>query len=296
MVRVFVLTTILLGVIFYGTQLDAIRFLELLGVFLLLAAGNAFLAFKKVSSGRARNVASVILLASAFFIWIAVAWRLWRNPDRMLVAAAAGGYPRLIVWSLQHGAHVNGNGELVSPLMYALNGNQLVSVETLVRSGADVNHRDKSGRTALMSAAGRGHVQIVQYLCEAGADVKLNSDDGGTALNEAADFGQTAVVRFLIEHGAPVDQRGEAGRTALIDGAAHPDIVRVLLAAKASVNLQANDGVTALMVAAGRDEPESAELLLKAGADPTVRDREGRTAVDLAKQYNAAKVISILTR
>ena len=39
---------------------------------------------------------------------------------------------------------------------------------------------------------------------------------------------------------------------------------------------------TALMIAAERDHPEIVARLLAAGADPAVRDRDGRTAADLA--------------
>jgi ankyrin repeat protein len=142
----------------------------------------------------------------------------------------------------------------------------------------------------VVQAAGVGYTDILQQLCGASAKLSLTSRDGGTALNEAADFGQAAAVHFLLEHGALVNQRGEADRTALIDGAAHPDVVRALLSARADINLQAADGVTALMVAAVRNVPESVELLLKGGADTSIKDREGRTALDIAKQKTLLKL------
>lgn len=292
--RILLLFAVFLAIVFYGIQLDTLRFLEVLGAFILVSAGSAFWDFKEEDAGLLRRISGAILPTLACFVSIAVAWGLWRNPDRMLAASSAAGYPRLIAWSLQRGAHINGSAELNIPIIYALNGRQLTSIQALVQSGADVNVRDRGGRTTLMNAAGRGYTEIVEYLCKAGADPNLKSNDGGTALNEAADFGQAEAVRTLINHGALIDQPGEAGRTPLIDGAAHPDVVRVLLAAHAGVNFQANDGVTALMVASGRDVPESVELLLKAGADPAIKDREGRTALDVAKQYGAGKTIPLL--
>lgn len=202
MKRFLLLLGVFLAVFFYGTQLDALRFLELVGGFIVLAAADTCWGFKKSQPGSTKRFYGAALLALACIIWAMVATRLWTNPDRMLVAASAAGYPRLILWSLQRGAHVNGVKDSLPPLMYALNGRRLVSVESLIRSGADVNERDRGGRTALMNAAGRGYTDILQYLCQAGADPNLSSTDGSTALNEAAEFGQTKAAQILLQHGA----------------------------------------------------------------------------------------------
>lgn len=45
----------------------------------------------------------------------------------------------------------------------------LQKVEALLSAGADVNAKDKDGRTALMAASGKGHRSIVKLLEEKGA-------------------------------------------------------------------------------------------------------------------------------
>jgi len=59
-------------------------------------------------------------------------------------------------------------------------------------------------------------------------------------------------------------------------------IVKLLLAAGANVNLRNTSGRTALMFAAIKGDALIVELLLKAGADKTVRDITQKTAMDWA--------------
>ena len=72
-------------------------------------------------------------------------------------------------------------------------------------------------------------------------------------------FGQTDLVPFLIERKAQVNIQNNDGSTALIVAAffGHPDIVTLLLEAGAETDLRNNDGVTALEAVLG---PWSEEL------------------------------------
>ncbi len=52
--------------------------------------------------------------------------------------------------------------------------------------------------------------------------------------------------------------------------------------------------MTALMYAAQRARTENLERLLAAGADPTLRDNNGRQALDFAREKNRKKMIVLL--
>jgi RNA polymerase primary sigma factor len=82
------------------------------------------------------------------------------------------------------------------------------SVELHVRRGVDVNATDERGRSPLILAASRGHVEICRLLLEAGADPALKDGEGNDALSVASAKGQAAVVELLrrvpSSHGAPV--------------------------------------------------------------------------------------------
>jgi len=65
---------------------------------------------------------------------------------------------------------------------------------------------DHGPRTALMAAAGAGHLDIVAVLLRAGASVDARNREGWTALTFAAAAGHAAVVELLLANGAGVDE------------------------------------------------------------------------------------------
>ena len=90
----------------------------------------------------------------------------------------------------------------------AVGGGDVEAVRELVRSGADVDARDRHGQTALMLAAHRGHREIVELLVEAGADLDVAAKYNLTALMLAIVAGHAAVARVLVRAGANRDVRG----------------------------------------------------------------------------------------
>ncbi len=67
---------------------------------------------------------------------------------------------------------------------------------------ADVNAKDREGRTALMCAAWNNSIEVAKYLLEKGAEINAKSKYGGTALLWARDKGYKKMMGFLIKHGA----------------------------------------------------------------------------------------------
>ena len=73
------------------------------------------------------------------------------------------------------------------------------AVHTALAGGADVNHRDELGLSALMVAALRGHRNICECLLNAGADAAMLGPDGSDALAIAARADHEDVVNLLLE-------------------------------------------------------------------------------------------------
>ncbi|MFH0822125.1 MAG: ankyrin repeat domain-containing protein, partial [Pseudomonadota bacterium] len=78
--------------------------------------------------------------------------------------------------------------------------NDLVGV--LVERGAQVNVRDREGKTPLIVAAGAGNLDTVEILLERGGEVNARTDYGWTAIMEAYFEGHPDVVAWLKGKGA----------------------------------------------------------------------------------------------
>jgi ankyrin repeat protein len=60
------------------------------------------------------------------------------------------------------------------------------------------------------------------------------------------------------------------------------EIVRLLLDKNTNVDIQTNEGTTALMIASANGHSEVVKLLLDKGASTSLKNKFGKTAVDVA--------------
>lgn len=90
----------------------------------------------------------------------------------------------------------------MTPLIWAASYGQNSTVDYLIKSGADVNHKTISGKTALMFASSRGFFHVVKTLLAAGAYVDDLDNNGNSALMYAAHQDQALVVQELLRKGA----------------------------------------------------------------------------------------------
>ncbi len=92
-------------------------------------------------------------------------------------------------------------------------------VREQLRSGADVNSRDRYGQTALMLAAHSGNLEMVETLVAHGADLNVTAKYNLSALMLAIIAGHQDIARMLARAGADLRIRGSgapgfAGKTA----------------------------------------------------------------------------------
>lgn len=119
----------------------------------------------------------------------------------------------------------------------------------------------------LVDAAARGDLKLVQKLIERGSAVDDQDSDGDTAFKAAAVAGRLDVARYLIEKGAALDKRaGILESTPLICASemGHVEIIQLLLARGADPTLRDKNGLTALMIAERNGHKQIAEFLRKA--------------------------------
>ena len=190
--------------------------------------------------------------------------------ERWLSVAAKEGLGETVRALLETGAEVDHVNNLGRTALWgaALHG-RVEALQALLAAGAEVDHEDNRGQSALGHAASNGKVEAVQALLAAGAEVNHASNLGHTALSGAAGNGHVGAIQVLLEAGAEVDHVNINGCTALCVAASNGEVdaVRALLAAGAGVNRASNNGYTALWGAALCGKVEAIRALLLAGAD-----------------------------
>ncbi|XP_065360538.1 protein phosphatase 1 regulatory subunit 12B isoform X9 [Calliphora vicina] len=234
----------------------------------------------------------------------------------IFLAACLASDKEEVLRMLEQGADINtANVDGLTALHQACIDDNLEMVEFLVEQGADINRQDNEGWTPLHATASCGFVSIARYLVEHGADVAAVNSDGDLAVDLAVDIQHLPMIDFmqkmvaeqqidcakarqaeeqqmlsdakkwLRSDASEVDRpHPKTGATALHVAAAkgYTKVLSLLLAGRANVDAQDNDGWTPLHAAAHWGQKESAEMLLDAMADMDLRNYAAQTCIDVA--------------
>ena len=185
----------------------------------------------------------------------------------------------------------------IDDLTAILDNNPTILDEQRVGSSSVLVSAGGNGRTALMAAAGEGHVPIVELLLNRGCDVNLKDRGGWTALTWAANRGRVNVCELLLKKNCKVDLQDEEGQTALEKAAyfGYAAIVELLLNYKCNINKQDEDGESALTLAAYRGNTPVVELLIshpKCKID--IQNKVGATALARAANHGHIDIVVLL--
>lgn len=181
-------------------------------------------------------------------------------------------------------------------LLYAASAGDSVKCAYLLGQGANINIRDKAGRTALMRAARRGHNETVVVLLQSGCAIDLKDSLDDQALAIAASAGKIDVVRTLLRFGANVNAGKDRCRTALLLAAAkgHNEIIELLLQHGASLYEGQTENKGPLAAALHNKHSDTALLLLRADAPVNEIDHNGNSVLGMAVLANAEDVVKYI--
>ncbi|XP_071353390.1 protein phosphatase 1 regulatory subunit 12A isoform X7 [Trachinotus anak] len=206
--------------------------------------------------------------------------------------------------------------------MAACSAGDREEVAALLRQGADINHANIDGLTALHQACIDENAEMVQFLVENGSEVNRGDNEGWTPLHAAASCGFIQIAKYLIEHGAHVGAVNSEGELPL-DVATEDAMERLL---KAEIKKQAidvdkarkeeerimlqdamavlagggtltphpNTRATALHVAAAKGYIEVLKVLLQCGVDVDSRDIDSWTPLHAAAHWGQEEVCTLL--
>jgi len=189
-----------------------------------------------------------------------------------------------------------------SVLVEAIANGNAGALREAIRAGRDLNARDRqTGQTplhiAVAYAGAKGDATSVEILLEAGADANAVNSAGGTPLSYADKLNDLKIVRLLLRHGAKTDiPITQAGQTVLHSAAhaGHAEIVRLLLDAKATVDVKSKSGQTPLFFAIAGSHVDAASCLLGAGANPNIKDMSRLTPLFYAANNGKLPIVKTL--
>jgi ankyrin repeat protein len=151
-----------------------------------------------------------------------------------------------------------------------------------------INHQNAHGETPLLRSAMKmkdhyGLNQdgtLVKLLIEKGARIDHKDMEGNTALMRASYYGNAAIVKALLKAGAAVNIQNKEGNTALME------------AAKGSFQ---KSSLKSLIQAGEEPEYEGVvELLLSYKGNLDLKNKHGRTALEIAKEGKNKDVYKLL--
>ncbi len=133
-----------------------------------------------------------------------------------------------------------------------------------------------------LKAAFDGDAAAMQKCIDAGVDVETANERGTTAFHWIAhhdDYVETLPV--LLGAGANIDVQDDNGMTPLHIAAERgdPRLVKLLLDAGADIEKNEKHGMTPLLKAASKGTAETVQAFIDAGADLTARDNGGSSAL-----------------
>ncbi|WP_372836853.1 ankyrin repeat domain-containing protein, partial [Puniceibacterium confluentis] len=179
-----------------------------------------------------------------------------------------------------------------SGLHLAAHEGRVEDVNSLIAAGADLNVRDRAGRTPAHIAAFASHDDTLAALAKGGADMNALENRAYDVLTIAAVANDPEMVSLAMELGNKPDLVTSVyDGTALIAAAhlGHHEVVARLVAGGAPLDHVNNLKWTALIEAVvlgdgGQDHIKTVEILVKAGADKTIPDRDGVTPLQHAME------------
>ena len=146
----------------------------------------------------------------------------------------------------------------------AMESDDYLVVDFLMRLGASLDDRDEKGETLLHRAA-KGDLAITKTLLKYGAKVAIASKEGNLPLHLAVRGSHVRITQTLLKYGAPTSAVNHQGSTPLHTAATNRDLPII-------------------------------GLLMIYGADSAIKDNDGRSPINIAAEQGDTYLVDILTR
>jgi ankyrin repeat protein len=188
--------------------------------------------------------------------------------DAMTIAASYRGTALSLALLLTRGGEAEPSATISakhSPLLFASMTGDVRNITLLLAHGADPDGASTAGDTPMSSAVTFGYADVVSLLVSTRAKVSMTEATGINLLHWATIANRASVIPVLAKAGVPINARDE-------------------------------NGFTPIMYAATIDfgDEETIRALINAGADASLRNDEGRTALQQARHHKHTRLEAAL--
>lgn len=223
-----------------------------------------------------------------------------------MIAAAECNKVETLKYSLDIGANINKEYNGYTALMMSSLYGNLEVVKFLVEHGAKIDSTNPDD-SPLITAAKKGNTTVLEYLIKKGANVNganIINDNSSLVLKSESPLmaavyeGEFEATKLLVENGANLEYENETAEkdTAVIwaAGRGSKHILEYLIKKGAKINYQNEKGQTALMRAVIYSQTDNVKVLLDSKADVNLKDKDGHSALDLAKAAKHEDIVTLL--
>jgi ankyrin repeat protein len=182
-------------------------------------------------------------------------------------------------------------------LKEALMHNNIAFLNSFIQSGADINYTYENNVTPLHMAAVKGYYDILKLLLERKANPTAKTLHGQTPLHFACfSNGNSQIISLLINKKAEVNIQDNDGNTALHAASefGNLDAVKLLVTAEANQNISSKKGITPLYQACSHGHVNIAKFLCDSEADINIATIDKSTPLHAACQKGYLDIAKIL--
>ncbi|RMZ96205.1 putative S-acyltransferase 23 [Brachionus plicatilis] len=192
------------------------------------------------------------------------------------------------------------DSEGFTPMHWAVYDGSVETVRYLLNNNAiHDSSSNKANQSPLHWACAKGRLEMVSLLVEKGINVNQKDSKGYTPLITASQFGNAAIITYLISLGADLDAEDNNGDNALHWAVykAHPDVTRLLILFGVNPKTIDKFGQTILHLACLSGNLNIVQQLIEQDfIDSQICDRNGKKAIDLARNRGYSSLVDYLER
>ncbi|OMJ81487.1 hypothetical protein SteCoe_18055 [Stentor coeruleus] len=144
-----------------------------------------------------------------------------------------------------------------------------------------------------------GHFEATEYLLKQGADPNIPNNLGETPLHQAADNSLYSMAELLLKNKANPNYQQNDGDSPLHHAAFRGDLKMVELILKSAGDPNLHNymfGRTPLHYAVDCGHADCVKTMLQYGADSSLRDKQGKNAMDLCTSIEISNILRQFTR